>query len=366
MFARLVFNSALAIALLCQAMFTSAQDQVTQKVIVQNELGITVQNIRVRLSREYDPSSPFAFDVARSVNPLNQVEFETVQHGRRYVWAQLEYRAEGERTVRTGAFVVRPARGQSGRRYIQQVIFRIRSADGTVNQAQVDEGVVLDHGNSPNSQHNDTAVDDRIVAGESETGSFDAALANALEQLPNRGDRRHFYEVLETSGVYGGITGGNSLRIKIRAHLEGSNEGGLGEGEDAHNTGRADYQQRRPGNIDGSMRENGRPTTERGRPAEPHSAPYAERGPYIKLMNRTSDLRSVTIVVSSSRQTRHYDVTRDRAITLSGLPTKGFGVVAFDRDELRIGAAAFNLRVPFEVEITGEDGDYRLHVNPLE
>jgi hypothetical protein len=175
MFLRFAVVSLTAVMLLNYMGLVSAQDSVTQAVIIQNELDIPIESVRVRLSREYHPINPFVFDVARSVPAQGQVEFPTSGGGRRYVWAQLEYRARG-RTVRTGAFVVRPAPNQSGTRFILQIIFRVRSVDGRLNQAQIDEEVLRSHDDHGSAQPGRPG-ESQVVSGQSETGSFDAALA---------------------------------------------------------------------------------------------------------------------------------------------------------------------------------------------
>ena len=92
---------------------------------------------------------------------------------------------------------------------------------------------------------------------------------------------------------------------------------------------------------------------------------------YIKLINATDDLDPVVFVVSSSLQSVHYPIRRGPAYahSIDHLPTIGFAVAAFNphhEDRLSIGGGVFELRVPFEVIVSGKSGNYKCEINPLE
>lgn len=89
----------------------------------------------------------------------------------------------------------------------------------------------------------------------------------------------------------------------------------------------------------------------------------------IKLINDTDDLQEVVITLSNWRYTKNWPVEQGSPITLTGLPPVGYGVAAFNpsnRGRTAIGGDSFQLSVPFEVVITGRNGRYRMHINPLE
>jgi hypothetical protein len=185
-----------------------------------------------------------------------------------------------------------------------------------------------------------------------------------LRQLNTVGDLQYNYQVLGTSGTSGGIAGVNSIRVKVRAELVGD-----GHGESAETDGRYDgaaqggrFRHDAPPQGGGAREASAGSRSAEGSVREQE----AESGPYIKLMNNTRDLRVVTFAVASSRRAEHVRVLRGHSLTLRNLPSKGFGVIAFDDQEWRIAAAGFNLRVPFEVSVVGEQGRYELEVNPLE
>jgi hypothetical protein len=137
---RRLFTIGYAILLTLCCALPSWGQEITSKIIVQNELLQPVTGVRVRLSARVSPTRPASFEITDRLEAGEQAERDLSSHARRFIWAQLEYRVNG-RTVKTAAYVVKAGPDSSSERYVLQVIFRIRSDDGSLSQAQIDEGV---------------------------------------------------------------------------------------------------------------------------------------------------------------------------------------------------------------------------------
>jgi hypothetical protein len=86
---------------------------------------------------------------------------------------------------------------------------------------------------------------------------------------------------------------------------------------------------------------------------------------YIKLINETDDLDAIHCTVLNWRHGERFVARRGKPTLIPQLPSVGFSVTAFSPRHDAY-SEAFQLRVPFEVRITGADGRYKVVPDPLE
>lgn len=122
----------------------AAGADVTLKVIVQNEVSDTdkITDIKVHLSTRTSPNAGQLEEVAVpdvAAGSGQQSEKDVSGLNQRFRWARLTYKVGTARVAQTGAFVVARSPGSNRDHYILQVIFRVKTPDGSLTQAQIDE-----------------------------------------------------------------------------------------------------------------------------------------------------------------------------------------------------------------------------------